>query len=46
MVYLYGVETFALAMLVHYTMSRSCTIAVLEGVAVAVSMLGIRLYEP
>jgi hypothetical protein len=29
--YLYGMETFALAMLVHYTASRSCTIAVSEG---------------
>jgi hypothetical protein len=31
MVYLYNMETFALAMLVHYTASRSCTIAVSEG---------------
>jgi hypothetical protein len=42
MVYLYSVETFALGMLAHYTTSRSCTIAVLEDVAIAVTMLGVR----
>lgn len=30
MVYLYGMQAFALAMVVHYTSSRSCTMAVSE----------------